>query len=131
MGYQDRNGRRWIRTSPYIQEQAKALRRPMTEAERVLWSKLRGSQIRKIAFRRQHPYGPYIFDFYARSVKLIVEVDGGIHNDYWQWQTDMERDEICRGYKLTILRFTNEAVLFRLDTVIGTLTKTIDALRGL
>lgn len=130
MGYEDRRGRRWIRTSPYIQEQAKALRRPMTEAETVLWSKLRGSQIRNTAFRRQHPYGPYIFDFYAPSVKLIVELDGGVHNDHWQRLTDAERDEICRGYKLTVLRFSNEAVFLRLDDMIGHLTATIDALRG-
>jgi very-short-patch-repair endonuclease len=55
------------------------LRRQSTEAERVLWRTLRMRQFRRLKFRRQHPLGPYIVDFYCASRRLVVELDGGRH----------------------------------------------------
>lgn len=64
---------------PLIFENAKVLRKNMTEGEKVLWGYLKGG-LNGLKFRRQHPIGIYIADFYCHSVKLIIELDGKIHN---------------------------------------------------
>lgn len=129
MSYVDRRGRTWIRTAPRTQQYAKDLRQRMTPAETILWARLRRTQVVGVAFRRQHPYDPYIFDFYCPTVRLIVEVDGGIHDDPLRQQRDAERDATCRGYGLTILRFRNEQVLFGLDAVLETIATTVETLK--
>ncbi len=65
--------------NPLVFELAKELRRNMTDAEIILWSYLKGG-INGLKFRRQHPIGIYVADFYCHKIKLIVEVDGSIHN---------------------------------------------------
>ena len=75
--------------SPVIFENAKHLRKKMTDAEQVLWYYLKAG-INGFKFRRQHPIGIYIADFYCHKVKLIIEVDGSIHNQ----PEVMESDEI-------------------------------------
>jgi cyclase len=66
--------------SPLIFERAKALRSQPTHAEEVLWEYLRAKP-NGCKFRRQHPIGPFIADFYCHPAKLVIEVDGGIHNN--------------------------------------------------
>jgi very-short-patch-repair endonuclease len=85
------------------------LRREMTSTERLLWSKLRnkGSGFK---FRRQHPIGPYIVDFYCREAHLVVEVDGEPHFTEEARAYDMKRDEYMRALGLDILRFTTQDV---------------------
>lgn len=85
------------------------MRREPTKAEKLLWSKLRNRQLGGYKFRRQHPIGNYIADFYCAEVRLIVEVDGEIHA--FQEAYDRERTEWLeeRGYK--VLRFINLHVL--------------------
>ncbi|HMO97445.1 MAG TPA: endonuclease domain-containing protein, partial [Tepidiformaceae bacterium] len=58
---------------------ARRLRRTMTESETRLWARLRGRQLNRLKWRRQHPVGPFVLDFYCDWAKLAVEVDGGIH----------------------------------------------------
>ncbi len=60
---------------------ARELRKSLTEAERVLWSKLRNKKIEGLIFRRQHPIDIYIVDFYCHKYKMVIEVDGEIHNN--------------------------------------------------
>jgi very-short-patch-repair endonuclease len=97
---------------------ARTLRSNMTDAERLLWSKVRRKQIGSFQFYRQKNIGPYIVDFYCPAAKLIVEIDGGQH-----YQKDgMEKDEVRNRYLekqgLTVIRFSNLDVLKNIDGVL-------------
>ena len=87
----------------------------MTTAEQVLWQALRGRQLGGLRFRSQHPVGPFVLDFYCAAAKLIIEVDGSVHEQ--QREQDQARNEHLQQYGYRILRFTNEQVLGDLDTV--------------
>ena len=103
---------------------ARELRREMTEAEKVLWSRLRASQL-GIKFRKQHPIGPYIVDFYARDVGLIIEVDGDTHFTPEAKSYDSIRTDYLHQLGLTVLRFTNLEILRQLDGVIKQIYRTV------
>jgi very-short-patch-repair endonuclease len=109
----------WSDVSAVNFERAREMRREMTKAERALWSRLRGEQL-GVKFRRQHPLGPYIADFYARRAGLVVEVDGDGHfetNDAREY--DRRRDEFMRLRGLRVLRFGSLEVLENIEGVAG------------
>ena len=96
---------------------AKDLRERSTAAERVLWGALRNRQLDGIRFRRQHPIGQVILDFYCPSIGLIVEVDGGVHDE--QVERDQARDAALRDLGYHTLRIRNEEVLDDLPAVLA------------
>ena len=96
---------------------AEILRRNMTDAEKLLWQKLKNKQL-GYKFRRQHPLHLFIVDFYCHELKLIIEVDGEYHNSKEQGIADKERELLLKFQNLQIVRFTNEEVLSDLDKVI-------------
>jgi very-short-patch-repair endonuclease len=102
---------------------ARTLRSGMTDAEQRLWSSLRGKQLFGHKFRRQHPVGPYIADFACVEMKLVVELDGGQHQE--QVAYDERRTAFMRMHGWTVLRFWNNDVLGNLEGVLATV---IDAL---
>lgn len=104
--------------SPEIFKRASELRKNMTKAEKLLWSALRRKQILGKRFRRQHPINSFIVDFYCHEAKLIIEVDGGIHNLPEQKEHDTGRSHELEQFGLTIIRFTNTQVFQNLDKVI-------------
>ena len=67
--------------SPEIFKRANSLKKEMTPAEKILWGELRNSKLDGHKFRRQHPIGKFIVDFYCHEKKLVIELDGGIHNN--------------------------------------------------
>ena len=87
------------------------LRISMTKAETVLWEELRSKQFMGLKFRRQHPIERFIVDFYCHKHKLVIELDGGIHNLPEVANNDKNREEELKDLGLNILRFTNEEVL--------------------
>jgi len=91
----------------------------MTEAERLLWGRLRGRRLNGYKFRRQAPIGGYIADFAALEAKLIVELDGGQHA--LQINGDAARTEVLDRFGFRILRFWNHEVLSNLDGVLEAL----------
>jgi len=95
---------------------ARALRGNQTEAEKVLWRRLRGKQVEGFRFRRQVPIGPYIADFVCQSVKLIVEVDGGQHAERAEY--DEKRTAVLEGAGYRVLRVWNNEVFENLDGVL-------------
>ena len=103
-------------TSPLIQQRARALRQRATEAERILWEHLRNRRLRGLKFRRQHPLGPYIVDFYCAAHRLVVEIDGPIHESHRE--QDALRSEYLAMYGYRVLRFTNEEVLRDTESVL-------------
>ena len=68
--------------SPEIFRIASELRKNMTDAEKLVWEKVRKKQILGLRFRRQHPIDKYVVDFYCHSTRLVVEIDGGVHLTY-------------------------------------------------
>jgi very-short-patch-repair endonuclease len=109
-------------------EKASQLRKNMTIAELVLWKKLRDRELFMTRFRRQHPIGIYIVDFYNHEFKIVIEIDGEIHqstevNDY-----DSKRTYELEKHGLKVLRFTNHQVIYECDSVINHILKTINEL---
>jgi len=104
--------------NPLVFELAKELRRNMTDAEMVLWGHLKAG-INGLKFRRQHPVGTYIADFYCHRLKLIIEVDGSIHDkkEVRDYDAQRERDLINWGY--TVIRLSNHRVLKEQQLVIA------------
>ncbi len=103
---------------------ARALRKNMTDAERRLWRQLRQRQLGGFKFRRQLPLGPYIVDFICLEARLIIELDGGQHQE--QEAYDQARDEWLQRSGYRVLRFWNnevfenmEGVLQRIDGELG------------
>jgi very-short-patch-repair endonuclease len=96
---------------------AKLLRANATDAERILWSVLRGKQLAALRLRRQQPIGPYIADFFCPSAKLVVELDGSQHRMDKVAASDEERSRFLesRGYR--VLRFWNVDVMKERDSV--------------
>jgi len=72
-------------------ERAKAFRKALTPPEARLWSRLKGRGVHGIKFRKQHPVGPYILDFYCAEARLAVEVDGSVHDDPKKLDHDRRR----------------------------------------
>ncbi len=97
---------------------ARQLRRQATDAENLLWRLLRGRQIANAKFRRQHPFPPYILDFYCHELKLAVELDGGQHNEEVGRRRDARRDEYLAGHGIRVLRFWNNEVLGETEAVL-------------
>jgi cyclase len=105
-------------------EKAHLLRNSMTEAEKLLWNKLKNRDLR-VKFRRQHPIGNFIVDFYCHELKLVIELDGGIHlrkeiNEY-----DKGRSHDIEKYGIRILRFTNDEIFSNLPTVLDQIVRVI------
>ena len=90
------------------QKFAKALRQNMTDAERLLWQRLRVHRLNGQKFRRQQAMGPYIADFVHFGARVIVEADGGQHNAS---SADVERDAWFQQQGFVVLRFWNDQIL--------------------
>ena len=102
-------------------EAARELRRRHTPAEQVLWGHLRGRRLNGLKFRRQYPVGSFITDFCCPAKRLIVEVDGEVHEQ--QHDQDRARTEHLESYGYTVIRFTNLDVANRIDFVLSEITR--------
>jgi len=94
---------------------AKTLRQQMTDAEQLLWKHLRAHRMDGQKFRRQQPLGVYVVDFVHFGARLIVEADGSQHQDSAHDQT---RDAWLRSQGFTVLRFWNNDILLRTQSVL-------------
>src|SRR5882724_9888765 len=90
---------------------AKSLRKAMTGPEEALWAILNDRAFMGAKFRRQHPFGPYVLDFFCHELKLAVEVDGRTHSHPSAEQHDAERNEWVASQGVAVLRVSNDAVL--------------------
>jgi very-short-patch-repair endonuclease len=95
---------------------ARQLRSASTDAERLLWFRLRGRRLAGLKFRRQHPLGPYIVDFVCLEERIVVEADGGQHAA--AENQDAERDGWLRAQGFTVLRFWNNDIMENLEGVL-------------
>jgi very-short-patch-repair endonuclease len=98
-------------------QRSKELRQELTEEEKLLWQYLRKNRLGGFHFRRQQVIQGFIVDFYCHKAGLVVEVDGGVHED--QIEYDQERDKVLEGRDLRILRVKNEEIQNNLQEVLA------------
>lgn len=103
-------------TSNRLTQTARSLRENQTEAEKLLWSRLRNRQLEDAKFIRQFPIGPHIADFACRSCKLVIELDGGQHADNG---ADDEQTGIIEAQGFRVIRFWNNNVLGNIEGVLA------------
>jgi very-short-patch-repair endonuclease len=99
-----------------LKSKARELRKNMTKPEKILWSHIRRRKQHGMYFRRQHPYGIYILDFYCFEANLVIEIDGLIHlsrRDY-----DIERTKYLESTGLKVIRFKNKDIENRIEWVL-------------
>jgi len=111
--------------SPNTFDKARLLRNNMTEAEKIVWDKLKNRKVFKARFRRQHPVGSFIVDFYCHEYKLAIEIDGEIHLKTEVNEYDDGRTHDIEKFGIKILRFTNNEVFTNLNKIIVEILKTI------
>ena len=106
-----------MKGSTLTQKRARALRRELTDAERILWSRLKGRQL-GWQFRLQHPVGPCIADFACARLKLIIEIDGATHGSPEERAYDNQRTRFLEEQGWSVVRFWNDDVYRNLDGVL-------------
>ena len=106
------------KTDPKTVLKARQLRTRLTESERVLWEALRDGRLHGIKFRRQHPFGPYVLDFFCVKAQLEIELDGSVHNQPDQKEYDQQRTAYLEQHGLRVLRFRNEKIGGNLEAVL-------------
>jgi very-short-patch-repair endonuclease len=104
--------------TPDVFPKARELRKFGTKAENILWAKLKRNQILGLQIRRQHPIDRFIADFYCAKIKLVIEVDGSIHELPENKDYDIGRSEILNEFGITVIRFSNAQIISDIDNVI-------------
>ncbi len=110
------------RHDPNAYRLARALRRPLTPTEAILWRELRGKRLRGLKFRRQQPVGRYVADFFCADAHLVVELDGDSH--VGREEHDARRTADLRAAGLRVVRFWNTEVYDNLDGVLAAILET-------
>ncbi|HEV8286774.1 MAG TPA: endonuclease domain-containing protein [Chitinophagaceae bacterium] len=100
-----------------IFENARVLRNKLTNEEMVLWVRLK-EHFPNFKFRRQHPISNYTVDFYCHKLKLVIEVDGSVHNLEESRILDEIRQKNLENLEMKVFRFTNEEVRNQIETVL-------------
>jgi very-short-patch-repair endonuclease len=103
---------------PHIFEKTNELRSNMTKAEKLLWNKLQNNKILGLRFKSQHPIDTYIADFYCHRLKLVIEVDGGIHSDPENAEYDIGRSFEMNNFDIKVIRFKNKEIEAEIENVI-------------
>jgi cyclase len=108
---------------------AKRLRNNVTDTEMILWGRLK-EYFPSYKFRRQHPISLYVVDFYCHQLKLIIEIDGSIHNKEDVKLNDIERQKNLESLNLEVIRFSVDEVRFRLNEVMESINKQISNIKS-
>jgi very-short-patch-repair endonuclease len=101
---------RYFSNKKGIKDLRRNLRNKSTSAEATLWGLIKNKQLSGRKFRRQHSLGKYVVDFFCSSEKLIIELDGDPHGEYYQIAKDVERDNYLGALGYKIIRFENRMV---------------------
>jgi len=110
---------------PLIFENARELRNKLTPAEQIFWLRLK-EKFPEYKFRRQHPISIYIADFYCHKLKLVIEIDGPIHDSKEAKLNDEKRQNDLENLDLTVIRFTNEQIKNDIEDVIKIISSLIE-----
>ena len=100
----------------------------MTVAEKIIWERLCKNQL-SVRIRRQHPVWKYIADYYCHELKLVIEIDGGIHLSKENKEYDIGRETTLNEFGIEIIRFTNDQVINEIEHVIEAISEKIKELK--
>jgi len=106
-------------------EKARELRKKQTSTEKILWECLRGNRFFGFKFRRQHNIASFIVDFYCHGAKLVIEIDGKIHDEKNQESNDKNRDEWLKSQGLKVLRIKNEIIINNLEEALDIIAENL------
>ena len=109
----------------YLKQPARQLRSQQTDAEQMLWQRLRRKQIHGVQFYRQRPIDQFIVDFYCHAAMLVIECDGSQHHSEEGLARDLARDDRLRSLGLQVLRFDNRQILTELNAVCDVVAQTV------
>ena len=107
-----------LQYSDHLKKYSRLLRNEMTDAERLLWLKIRGKQLKGFQVYRQKPIGQFVVDFYCPKAKLVIELDGGQHYQKPIAARDKLRDRYMERLGLKVLRFSDKEVFENLTGVL-------------
>lgn len=102
---------------------ARQLRKNQTDAENLLWRHLRNRNLNGLKFRRQHPVGTYIIDFYCHELRLAIELDGGQHAEPEMVEYDKERSNYLESQDIKVVRFWNNEIFENMEGVLERVIK--------
>ena len=117
----------FYKADPLIFFNARQLRNKLTPSEQVFWLRLK-EQFPKYKFRRQHPISIYVADFYCHKLKLVIEIDGSIHDSEKAKLNDRRRQQNLENLNLTVIRFTNDQVKNEIESIFEMISSTINKL---
>ncbi|MEO7394723.1 MAG: endonuclease domain-containing protein [Chitinophagaceae bacterium] len=106
-----------------LYQYGRELRQSATNAEKILWEYLRNRNLDSLKFRRQHPIDKFIADFYCHEKKLVVELDGTVHDDKMKVQYDEARTYELKGSGIKVIRFRNSEVENNISFVLKEIRK--------
>jgi very-short-patch-repair endonuclease len=105
----------------YMKRLSRQLRKSPTPAEKILWESLQKEHFFGYRFRRQAPFGRFIFDFYCVKKKLVIELDGSSHHG--KETMDKNRDDYLSGLSIKVLRFCNEEIFNNLKAALNRISE--------
>ena len=111
--------------NPDLKERTRELRKNQTWGEKTLWRAIPRKQL-GFEFHRQVPIDQFIVDFYCHELMLVIEVDGAVHNSEKSQVKDLERQSRIENFGITFLRFTDEDILHRIQSVLKKIEKWIE-----
>jgi imidazole glycerol-phosphate synthase subunit HisF len=117
----------FYKADPLIFDKARELRKRLTSAEQSFWLRLKG-KFPEYEFRRQHPISIYVADFYCHKLRLVIEIDGSIHDSSEAKISDEKRQRDLENLGLTVVRFTNDQIKKDVENVFATIMSTIGKL---
>jgi len=109
-------------------ERAEVLRKNPTHFENILWHHIKANQL-GVRFKRQHPIWMYIADFYCHELKLVIEIDGSIHNLSEIMEYDTLREEYIKSFGIKVIRFTNSEIKYNISGVLERIDNVIKEIR--
>ena len=109
-----------------LYQYGRELRQSSTKAEKILWEYLRNRNLDGLKFRRQHPIDKFIADFYCHQKKLVVELDGAVHDDNMNAQYDEARTYELKGSGIKVIRFRNCEVENSISFVLNEIRKALE-----
>jgi adenine-specific DNA-methyltransferase len=118
-----------MKKDPSITARARELRKNMTPAERILWKAIRSRRFANFKFRRQHPFGEYILDFYCSNTQLLLEIDGETH--LGNEKADEKRSAWLQQQGVKVLRFWNTQIYDEFESVLEMIFRECDARKDL
>ena len=118
-----------METTEHTRNLAKRLRRRMNFPEKRLWTQLRANRLDGVHFRRQHPIGPYILDFFCARIRLAVEVDGEIHNDDDRKSRDAVREAWLARQGVVTLHLPASQVVEDIEAALSAIRRAMRTIR--